>query len=215
MYPVISTDTKRVALHLADRALSPIFLSADIDTTAQSGGTNFGLTQASALSSLTSVALTAYDASLRFGAGMPLSIMIETKSSGPILLSSYLNPYDIYKQVDHKKDQLSKVSKIEDKTSESLSKSQSTGSSNKLKDLNMTDKETINRPINKYDVETDNIPPLLPPLLIASAVCRSSTDAAEANNGIKKLIKAGRECQKAWIKEHDEANTSNISVGMV
>lgn len=210
-----ATDSKRVALHLADRALSPIFSSADINATTQSGGTNFDLTQASSLSSLTSVALTAYDASLRFGAGTPLSIMIETSSSGPILLSSFLDPYDIYKHEDHKKGQLSKASKIEDKVSDSLSKSQSTGSSNIVKDVNVTDKEIINRPISKYDVESDNISPPLPPLLIASAVARSSTDAVEANNGIKKLLKAGRECQKTWIKEHDQANTSNVMVGMV
>ncbi|POS85406.1 hypothetical protein EPUL_002261 [Erysiphe pulchra] len=182
MNPVISTDSKRVALHLSDRALSPIFSSADLDYYS------------------IYVALTAYDASLRFGAGIPLSIMIETKSSGPILLSSYLNPYDIYKHEDHKKGQPFKNSKT---------KAQSIGSSSRTKD---TDKEIINRPIEKFDVEIDNTSLPLPPLLIASAVAQSSMDAAEANNGIKKLVMAGRECQKAWIKEHDEGNAS---VGMI
>ncbi|KAI6244995.1 hypothetical protein HI914_06873 [Erysiphe necator] len=211
MNPIKSVDSNRVALHLADKTLSPIFSSAELDTTVQPGVTNFDLAQASSLSSLTNVAVTAYDALSRFRAGIPLSIIVKTKSSGPILISSYLNPHDAYEHEDHQRSQLNKISKNENKNPQFPPKSVNAETQHRVKDASVAYGDPTKRPNNKIVADKIHNSSPLPPLLIASAVARSSTDSADANKGIRKLIKAGRECQKAWIKEKIEASSSNNS----
>lgn len=205
------TDKTRLALHLADRALSPIFCSANAEATTDISG----VTQASALSSLTNTGVTAYDISQRVGAGTPLRIIVETKRSGPLLLTSYLNP----PSTGTRDNQSSSRNKTKSSGSDirdlcCRSDSDKIGFSTKCtqKYFTNTSDSTIGQDFKNEGQNTYGYSPS-PPLLIASVIARSSTEAPEAKKAMTRLVRAGRECQIAWIKEHTEAHSSRVPFG--
>lgn len=202
-----SKDEIQLALHLADRALAPIFSSANHDNSPELSGTYSQ--KASALASLTNTAVTAHDACLRFGNGAPLRIMIETNSSGPLLLSSFLNP-----QIGGKLENLEHFQIIDSKNngtgqSELQISPENTESCNKFVSTQSTSSNTVKPQDSKDNDDDSNNSPPLPPLLIASVVATSSTQASEARKAITRLDKIGRDCQTAWFEGPDGANTTN------
>ncbi|RKF79254.1 hypothetical protein GcC1_048006 [Golovinomyces cichoracearum] len=194
------TNKTRLALHLADRALSPIFCSASSEVTTDLSG----VTQASALSSLTNTGVTAYDISQRVGAGTPLRIIVETKRSGPLLLTSYLNT----PLTGMRDNQNSLRNKARSSDSDKI------GLSNKYKEKYFTNTgdSTVERDFKNESQNTYGYSPS-PPLLIASVIARCSSEAPEAKKAMTRLVKAGRDCQVAWIKEHTEAHSSRVPLG--
>ncbi|TQS37265.1 hypothetical protein Golomagni_02271 [Golovinomyces magnicellulatus] len=205
------TDKTRLAIHLADRALSPIFCSASSEATTDISGA----TQASALSSLTNTGVTAYDISQRVGAGTPLRIIVETKRSGPLLLTSYLNP-PLTGMRDNQNSSRNKTrsSGSDPRDLGCRSDSDKSGISTKGREkyFTNTSDSTIGQDFKSEGQNTYGYSPS-PPLLIASVIARSSTEAPEAQKAMTRLVKAGRECQIAWIKEHTEAHSSRVPLG--
>ncbi|RKF80074.1 hypothetical protein GcM3_049013 [Golovinomyces cichoracearum] len=205
------TSKTRLALHLADRALSPIFCSASSEATTDLSG----VTQASALSSLTNTGVTAYDISQRVGAGTPLRIIVDTKRSGPLLLTSYLNtPLTGMRDNQNSLRNKARSSGSDIRDLGYRSDSDKIGLSNKYKEkyFTNTSDSTVERDFKNESQNTYGYSPS-PPLLIASVIARSSSEAPEAKKAMTRLVKAGRECQVAWIKEHTEAHSSRVPLG--
>jgi hypothetical protein len=79
-----------LALHLSDRALTPIISS--------SAGSGPGAPddrdhdRLPALTALTSTALAAHDAAQRLDLGSPLRLVVEFADAGPVVLSAFLDP---------------------------------------------------------------------------------------------------------------------------
>jgi len=79
--------------HLADRALTPILSTAPIPSPSNPRPSSRQSQQhLQSLTSLTTTAIAAYNAASRLGLGTPQRIIVETRSSGPVILHSYLNP---------------------------------------------------------------------------------------------------------------------------
>lgn len=87
-----------LALHLTDRALTPIISSATTPSSSSSRNNNSSSSQQdqeqrlASLASLSSTALTSYDAAKRLEMGAPLRTMVEHPDAGPVVLHSYLCP---------------------------------------------------------------------------------------------------------------------------
>ncbi len=82
----------QLSIHLADRALTPILSTSSIPSPNDANPPLQSQAQSQAMSSLTTAAISAYDSASGLGLGVPQRIMIETNSSGPVILHSYLNP---------------------------------------------------------------------------------------------------------------------------
>ncbi|KAI1005942.1 hypothetical protein K3495_g2273 [Podosphaera aphanis] len=199
------------ALYLADRSLAPLFSSANSET--QGPPDQRSSTQSLALSSLTSTAVTAYDASLRFNLGVPLRIMVETHNSGPNLFVSYLNPPSINEleglENDKRVNEINRngASPLDLPANIQTSSNHLTGAGTSSVNDNHEHSTHLNGAIDNN--ETGTLPP--PPLLVAMAVASSPADAPAARKAITQLARAGRECQRAWTRDHEEGPAQQLT----
>lgn len=172
----LQSSSSQLALHLADRALTPILSSSRAPSSnydPQSQG------QAQALSSLTTAAITAYDTAARLGLGLPQRIMIETQSLGPIILHSYLIPPSTQRTPtlqDHED-----VRGIVEQTREDLrplSGTTNTESTDERAESNEALVNGIPEVGGAENAEAGESTVQPPPLLIASVVAPTSADRA-------------------------------------
>ncbi|KAJ9156017.1 hypothetical protein NKR23_g1033 [Pleurostoma richardsiae] len=93
-----------LAIHLTDRALTPIISSAASSSSSDQPHTSSTTTdkprRLAALSSLSATALAAHDAAKRFNMGSPLRMMVEYAPGGPLLLESFLCPMSLVMGAD-------------------------------------------------------------------------------------------------------------------
>ncbi|CZS98501.1 uncharacterized protein RAG0_07211 [Rhynchosporium agropyri] len=169
-------------LHVADQALNTILSSSQ----SEHGSNSQSRRQFNSLSALTTTASTAHDIACRLGLGMPQRIMVETQSSGPIVLTSYLH------LPDHR---------------ELAPTDQSQGRLH-LVDQNVSDVGAGDAPANGLDVEEDGMGNLhdspsqnRSPLLIATVVASSSAEATEARRAAARLEKIGMDFQRHWTEK--------------
>ena len=186
--------------HLADRALTPIISSS------RSSSSNHNLqlnTQAQALSSLTSTAVTAFDTTSRLCLGLPQRIMVETQSSGPIILHSFLNVPSLQQaslQSDH-----AGVQGIVEQAQEALRPLSGTTDIESSGEYVHSSGALVNgSPESAEDTEESSLPPP-PPMLIASAVARSAALVGDARRVAARLEQTGRIVQREWIREHENS----------
>ena len=200
--PSISSN---LALHLSDRAGTPIISSSRSPSTSLRQGQ--APTQAQALSSLTSVAITAFDSASRLGLGIPQRIMIEMQSSGPVILHSYLTPQSTQRPpsrrlrghetereiVEQAREELRPLSATSDSGIESAALVN--GVTNDGQDsLDETEDEETETRIQQ------------PPLLVSSVVAPSAADTSEARRAAARLERTGRDFQREWVREQEEAH---------
>ena len=192
-----------IPFHLADRALTPIISSS------RSSSSNHNLqmhTQAQAMSSLTSTAVTAFDTASRLGLGLPQRIMIESQSSGPIILHSFLNTPSLQQtpaslQADH-----AGVQSIVEHAQEDLRPLSGTTDIGSLGEHVNSSRALVNGvPESAEDTEETSAHPQPPPLLIASAVARSAALVGDARRVAARLEQTGRVVQREWTREHEES----------
>lgn len=207
----IPTSNNQISIHLSDRALTPLVSSSN--SPASSSSQSQSQAQQQALSSLTSTAITAYDSASRLGLGIPQRIMIETRSSGPVILHSYINPQSSQRsQARHIRNQEYGRGIVEQAredlrplsgTTESSATGQRRDDEGLVNGVESGGDE-LGVQEGEDDVEEDGIQQ--PPLLIASVVAAHSTDALEARRAAARLERMGREFQREWGREQEEQN---------
>jgi len=195
----------RIAFHLSDRALTPLISSSS----AQPEPATTPSQPASQMQALTTVAITAYDSASRLGLGLPQRVMIESRSRGPVILHSYLNPSSTRRTlqngggrgiVEQARDQLRPLSSGTNTEISGTEDQQEFG--NEL--VNGTHYE--GEQTGEEDEDGEESSTQQPPLLIASVVTTSAAGTGEARQAAAKLEKLGRDFQQEWTKEQLNQN---------
>lgn len=196
-----SSNSPQLALHLADRALTPIISSSRQPSTSAAQSRN----QAQGLSALTTTAITAYETALRLGLGVPERIMIETQSSGPIVLHSYLNPQSIQRPRLRRTQSREAEEGITEQTRSELRPV--SGTLDNGEEHGRSYEVLVNGVLDGDDDEEEegNNSIHQPPMLIASVVTRSAADSGEARRAAARLERTGRTFQREWARESEES----------
>ncbi|KAF8863672.1 hypothetical protein BDZ45DRAFT_107897 [Acephala macrosclerotiorum] len=196
-----SLASNQLALHLADRALTPILSSSRQPSSSAAQSRN----QAQALSSLTTTALTAYESALRLGLGVPERIMIETQSSGPIVLHSYLNPQSIQRPRSRRTQSRDAGEGIAEQTHSELRPG--SGASDNGGEQSRSYEVLVNGVLNgDNDKGEEGYNSIHHPLmLIASVVASSAADSGEARRAAARLERTGRTFQREWAREQEDS----------
>lgn len=203
-----------IAIHLADRALTPLISSSGAPPPSDNPPKTQSQSQAQALSSLTTAAITAYDSASRLDLGLPQRILIETGASGPVLLHSYLNPQTTPRpQSRQARSALGSARDIVGQAREDLRPLSGTTDNTSIVVQRDEAGELVNGAAHGADyeggseaeeeaeeAEEDNAA-LLPPLLIATVVAGSAGDTMEARRAAARLERMGREFQKEFMRE--------------
>ncbi|KAK0107387.1 hypothetical protein ONS95_004079 [Cadophora gregata] len=172
-------------LHVADRGLNPVLSSSQFSSTCST--TSQPRRQFQSLSSLTTTAINVHDTALRLGLGSPLRIMVETQSSGPVVLTSYLYSPDRCKATIEQPHENSRL----------------------LREI-LDDSNTLEEPIHGLDESAHSHRELgvgeferrnRPPLLIATVVASSASTIGEARRSAAQLEQTGRDFQSEWSKK--------------
>jgi len=190
-----SHGSSQFALHLADRALTPI-LSSSRQTPSSSPAQS--RSQAQALSSLTTTALAAFESASRLGLGIPERIMIETQSSGPLLLHSYLNPQSIQRPRSRRAQSRETANSAVERTGLILGENTARGSAG-----DQDHEVLVNGTFDGEDENTDEAQP--PPLIVASVVAPSASDRVEARRAAARLESTARNFQREWIRDQEDS----------
>jgi len=139
--------------------------------------------------------------------------MIETRSSGPVILHSYINPQSSQRsQAQHIRNQETGRGILDQAREDLRPLSGTTDSSatGRRRDgeglVNGVESGSDELGVQEGEdaVEEDGIQ--LPPLLIASVVAAHSIDALEARRAAARLERMGREFQREWVREQEEQN---------
>ncbi len=193
----------QLAIHLADRALTPIISSSrDLSSSRHNSQT-----RAQALSSVTSTAIAAYDTASRLGLGLPQRIMIEMQSSGPIILHSYLNPAPSQRGQTSYLGNHEAVRNIVEQAREDLRPLSGTTDTQSIGEDGENGEALVNgasEAERTEDDEENTVPPQ--PILIASVVAPTAADAVGAKRAAARLEKTGRAFQRAWVREQEESH---------
>ncbi|KAG4435791.1 hypothetical protein IFR05_008735 [Cadophora sp. M221] len=183
-----------LGLHIADRSLNIILSSSQSpsghDTSSQLRR------QFQTLSSLTTAAINAYDTASWLGLGVPQRIMIETQSSGPIVLTSYLqSPSRGRTTIEPTQENRRLLGENVDERS--VRGAQANGVENGTHESRDGELETRNRP----------------PLLIATVVASSAAEVGEARRSAARLEGTGRDFQREWPKKQAEDSGAVTTMG--
>ncbi len=179
-------------LHLSDRALTPILSSSQQSSTNDSSSAS--RKQSQALSALTVASISAYDTAARLGLGLPHRVMIETHSSGPIVLTSYLrSPDSGSTTVEHAREYPHPPGG--GTNTDNFSESRELGEAFVNGQVKDGDIGELGEAANKRHQ---------PPLLVASIVASTSAEIGEARRAAARLEMTGREFQKGWVRKQVE-----------
>lgn len=177
------SQSTTLAYHLSDIALSPILSSSN--------------TSSRALQSLATSALTASDLASRLGLGTPQRMMIET--TGPLILHSFLNPPSqpappktAQAILEQARDELRPLSGTTETGSPTQRERQLTGSST------VPNGATTMTSTNKTSEESNSAQP---PLLVATVIAPTASDAGEARRLAGRIEKIGKDFQREWVAE--------------
>lgn len=203
------SSSTNISHHLTDRAGTPLLSSSQpTSRTSQS--------QSQALSSLTTAATTSCDTASRLGLGLPQRILIETSSSGPVILHSYLSPRSSQRtQARTPKN----GREIVEQAREDLRPLSGTTDSNSVR----PEEEGINgllvngvnygrdgEEVEGEEEEGGNAKQI-PPMLVVTVVAASSAEAGEARRVAARLEKMGREFQREWVREQEQSEPASGS----
>ncbi|KAE9375709.1 hypothetical protein N431DRAFT_205879 [Stipitochalara longipes BDJ] len=189
--------------HLADRALTPI-ISSSRPPSSNTHNLQSQI-QAQALSSLTSTAVTAFDTASRLGLGLPQRIMIETQSSGPIILHSFLNVPSLQQAPTSYLDDHDGVQGIVEQAQENLRPLSGTTDTESMGDHVNSSEILVNGiPESAEDVEESSVQP--PPMLIASVVAGTAALVGDARRAAARLEQTGRIVQREWTRDQEESH---------
>jgi hypothetical protein len=204
----LPSSSSPLALHLSDRALTPIISSSHGPASNNSAQLR---SQAEALSSLTTTAITAYEIASRLGLGAPERIMIETSSSGPIIFHSYLSTESLQRPRSRRTPSGGSVRRIVEQAREGMqplmvTTDNDTGcwgnSDNVVNGLGHI--EALEDAV--HDGSEDATQTL--PLLIVSVVAPSAAEVGDARRTAARLERTGREFQREWSKGQEQATGS-------
>ncbi|KAI0971570.1 hypothetical protein F4678DRAFT_89026 [Xylaria arbuscula] len=197
-----------LALHLTDRALTPLITSARANRHLDD------------LSALSHTALDALESAQRFGLGTPQRIIVE-HGEGPILLQTFLSPRrptatnhatpenntsqpspPPNSQAQQPQHQGALALAVENRSSGSTS---TVTTEAHLRGGAATpdaaDQHPIYRGDNNPDIIVDgNVDPDNPPMLLGIVVAASTDDAFEARRAAARLERVGREIQGRWLE---------------
>jgi len=115
--------------------------------------------------------------------------MIETQSSGPIILHSYLNPAPAQRGPTSYLDNHEAVRNIVVQAQEDLRPLSGTTDTESIGDDGENREALVNGPI-----------------LIASVVAPTAADAVGARRAAARLEQTGRAFQRAWVREQEESH---------
>jgi hypothetical protein len=207
----------RIAVHLTDRALTPLISSSRSPPPTGKISQAQSQSQAQSLSSLTTAAITAYDSASRLDLGLPKRILIETGSSGPVILHSYLNPESSPRpQSRHARTPLGSGREIVVQAREDLRPLSGTTDDTSVAAQGDEGGDLVNGNAHDSDYESgldageetpaaeEDRTALLPPLLIATVVAAGAGDTMEARRAAAKLERMGREFQREFVREEAE-----------
>ncbi|KAG9234875.1 hypothetical protein BJ875DRAFT_375473 [Amylocarpus encephaloides] len=199
---LLHNSSTNLAYHLTDISLAPVLSSSNRPASRASQS------ESRALTGLTTSALTAYDSASRLGLGAPLRIMIEMKSDGPLVFHSYLSPQGqsnalgrgIIEQARAELRPLSGTTETE-------------GGSPILPETPLTGEDPlVNGELSRTQGaeasatnETENNVSQAPPLLVASVIAPTSSEAGEARGLAARLEMVGRQFQREWAAEQLQA----------
>jgi len=199
-------SSSQLALHLADRSLTPIVSSSR--PRSSNNHNQQSQTQSQALSSLTTTAITAYDTASRLGLGLPQRIMIETQSSGPIILHSFLNPASLPRGPTSYIENHEDVQGIVEQAREDLRPLSGTTDTESMGEHGDSGEVLVNGvPAGAWeaeDGEESSVQP--PPMLIASVVAPTAADAGDARRAAARLEQTGRIVQREWVSQQEESH---------
>jgi hypothetical protein len=193
--------SNNISHHLTDRTGTPL-LSSSNNTQPQS------TSQAEALSSLTIIAITAYDTASRLDLGLPQRILIETSSPGPVILHSYLNP----QASQHVHTRASTNGRgIVEQAREDLRPLSGTTDSSSVGEppnaevlVNGVDYgEYLQEAEGEGAEEEEGNGRKVPPMLVGTVVVATSADAGEARRTATRLERMAREVQRELARELD------------
>ncbi|KAH8811709.1 hypothetical protein F5884DRAFT_783104 [Xylogone sp. PMI_703] len=213
----LQSSNPHLAIHLSDRSLTPL-VSSSSRSTATASGNN---TQAQALSSLTTAAISAYDSASRLSLGLPQRVMIETSDAGPVILHSFLNPQTAQRQQQHvarRSNSHTYGRRIVEEVRENMRPLSSTtdGSSVAVDGFDsmvngMTGATGGSLGKHAVEGEDDDAEGLQsenemqqPPLLIATVVASGTDEVREARQAAARLERMGREFQREWAREQEQ-----------
>lgn len=187
----LPTQYPHLALHLTDRALTPIISSSpnqqpktfstspppssstsSSDDETGSPEDDTATLQTLSLAHLTATALTAYDTAKRLDRGAPLRTMVEYPDNGPVVLYSYLCP-TLDTETQHPPLQLS------DEPQENQEEQQ------------------------EQQDEQDTDGPNAPPMLIGTVIAPRGDHLRDARRAAGRLERIGKGFQAAWIAQGD------------
>ncbi|KAH6682609.1 hypothetical protein B0J14DRAFT_468308 [Halenospora varia] len=180
-------SSSNLAYQLSDITLTPILTSTSTSANRTPDHHHPAHLRNQAFTSLTSTAASAFDTASRLGLGVPQRIMIETQSHGPVVLHSFLNPR---RGNESRMRSLSGSRRIVEQARE------------ELRPLSGSTEEDDD---NKDRAE-GNSSTHVPPMLIATVVAPSATDAGEARRMAARLEKVGGDFQKEWVIEQSRGD---------
>lgn len=196
----------QLAFHLADRALATI-ASSSRQSTSSPGQVR---SQAQALSSLTNTALIAYETASRLGLGIPERILIETQSSGPIVLHSYLNPLSAQRPRSRPGQSRESGNDVAEETRAGMR------SIHECADYGYADQhsqglEGLVNGVGEGETgaeELENESLHQSSLLIATVVAPTFADSPVARRAAARLERTGRTIQREWAQEQEQRRRS-------
>jgi hypothetical protein len=210
----LAASGSQISIHLTDRALIPI-ISSSRSNTSQSQS------QAQALTSLTTAAITAYDSASRLDLGLPQRILVETSSSGPVILHSYLNPQSSQQpQSRHTRTINLNEREIVEQAREDLRPLSGTTEGSSVAGHRNEGADVVNGVVNGGDysrgtdigdgeqAEEEDGAVQQPPMLIASVIAASAGDTLEARRAAARLERMGREFQREFMRVQEESGES-------
>ncbi|RFU29141.1 hypothetical protein B7463_g7191, partial [Scytalidium lignicola] len=213
-----------LAVHLSDRSLTTLVSSSRPPSTTTSSNN----TQAQALSSLTTAAVSAYDSASRLTLGLPQRVMIETQGSGPVILHSFLNPQTTQRQVARRSNSHTYGRRIIEEVRENMRPLSGTteGSSavadgNESRDAMVNGITGLGKDVEGQEDDVEGMQGMQgenemqqPPLLIATVLASSADEVREARQAAARLERMGREFQREWAREQDQQveSTSEATV---
>lgn len=200
---------------LADRALTPIIASVPLPAPDDDGASKHEPDRLQTLTSLTSTAISAFDSAARLGLGLPQRIIVESQSGRPVILHAYLNPPTRKAQKSNNERILDEGGIIEQAREDHRPLTATTdghsdhGEQTGQPEANGSSEQAIGEVEREADQDEDDSEAgaQRSPLLIASVVASSLTDARKAIVGLERT---GRDIQRALILEQQHEDPKGV-----